>query len=390
MTDASQSLRDAGYTAEQLHRERTGIVRHLHPDAQGEWHTMVSAVMDGRAPAFRYDESRHAMRRYGTLYASPLSSCATCDACGEGPDDCRCAHDWRGRLYVYACPVCDSPCESGEPCCEEERDDEDDDGYSRHDWPGIQRRTLEPQGEKAPWAPYYVGIELETDSTPGDHSWRLLRTSPVILGAWSDGSVRGPEIVTQPVRGEPLRAAVGLLAGLDVSLTSESDREGQQCGMHIHVDARELTGPGRRAVVRLWMAVREAFWEHPDLHLREDCSYCDRLSDEDAGHWLTHAPDDGDAPSAPSRYRDLNLRSLQEHSTIEVRLWGWPRYANGWPAKRRAQFIAQCVQWTQAVRLAARYVGESGLEARHPAMLLAPGELLACLESLVPLMPEVI
>jgi hypothetical protein len=285
--------------------------------------------------------------------------------------------------------VCDSPCESGEPCCADDEDDthdEDDirpDGYSRAEWSGISRRDVAFRGTRMPWAPYYVGIEYETDSTPTRDEWRGLRDDDSIMGAWPDCTVRGPEIVTQPCRGESLARVVARLAALHVSLTCSIDRVGKQCGLHIHVDCREASPATRRAMVRVWRAIQSAVWAWPESHLRHDSTYCHPLEPEHTLYWLTRGSDEPDGEE-PTRYYDCNLHSLREHSTVEVRLFGWPATANTWTPRQREAYMWRCIRVVQAMRTAAKLLGDS---VTHPFFDLPATDALALLIELVPAAP---
>lgn len=389
MTAATLALRDAGYTVAQLHLERVRLLAQLPAGERREWRAMLESVMNEHTPRFRLGATRYALR-YGAMRRSPMASLAVCDECGGSADDCRCAIENSGHLYFYTCPECDAPCEDGEPCCSPDEDDEDDDtcdGYSRESWSGIARRDLMMLGDAESWSPYRVGIELETDSTPSSFEWRGLRESVHILGAWTDGTVRGPEIVTQPCRGSDLARVVAMLCDLRVSLASSSDPAGQQCGMHIHIDASHMTHSARRAFARLWRVVAPALHEDPDLHLRARGGYACPLSESEIDQIIDEIS--SDEPRWPSRYRDCNFASLSEHGTIEVRLWGWPERANTWAPRERRAFVYRCIRRTQALRLAARLIGESRLESAHPVLDLDADDALALVESLVPLYSEV-
>ena len=397
MTHATQALRDAGYTAARLYLERTELVPRLAMGVQAEWAEMFASVMRDETPRFCLEGTRYALRRYGVMRASPMVRLAVCDECGESADYCRCASEYSGRLYVYTCPECGSAREDGEPCCASPDDDADDDytppsdtgdGYARGAWSRIERREVDYQGRRYAWAPYYVGIELETDSTPTPDDWRDIYCSPHVMGAWPDGTVRGPEIVSQPVKGYALAHAVVLLSSLQVSLTSSCDPIGQQCGMHIHVDAREATRETRLAFVRLWMVAQDALWSRPDMHLRKGGGYCTRLSRAEAEQVeRVIAGTDTYGTGYPSRYRDCNFSALAEHSTIEVRLFGWPATANRWNAAERASFMWRCIRTVQGLRLAARLVGESGLGLDHPIYQCDSETAIALIESIIPACP---
>ena len=396
MTHASYRFRRAGYTAEILHRERTHIVPDLLPDARDDWDAMMRIVSSTTStrPRFTTRDGRAALRTSWRLGTSPLAQWARCYACASTADECECATDSDGVLYIYTCPYCDAACADGEPCCDPPEDEDDDaeeysnpaphgDGYSRGSWEPIYRRDIMMHGQAEAWAPYFVGIELETDSTPTPSDWTMLRSSDLLLGAWHDGTVRGPEIVSQPARGNELANIVDMFASLRVSLTSVHATSAHQCGMHVHVDARHMTARAKKAFVRLWMAVREDLWSHPDMHLRGGGGYAVRLSTAEAAQAIDRIG--GSDTEWPTRYRDLNCAALGEHSTFEVRLFGWPSVANTWGVPERRDYMLRCIRWVQALRAAAKFVGESELGASHPVYALDPHEALALVESLVPL-----
>lgn len=311
-----------------------------------------------------------------------------CHVCGEGAEACDCAtagsHDGAG-LYRHLCAVCESHCPDGEDCCEpDDEEPEYHDGYRRTSWRGIDRRSVRFYGERHAIAPYYLGIEFETDSTPSPDEWDALIDDHRIMGAWSDSTVRGPEIVTMPCRGHDLWEIVKGLSRLDVSLTSgESSR---QCGLHMHIDCREASRRTRIAFVMLWSGIQEALWDWSDLRLRRGSDYCHRLTHADADAWIEYLrADERDRDSTPSRYHDLNLHSLEEHSTIEIRLWGWPTSANTWSPQTRFDFMWRCVRITQGLRIAARNLAlYPGALNQHPCFNLGPNSLLTMLLSLTP------
>lgn len=387
MTSASLMLRDVGFSSARLHADRQTAASRLSERDRREFDRMLLDVIVGEEnPRFTTFGMRSALRHFGHLCQSPMRSIARCADCDLRPDHCQCAEDGDGRLYCYTCTVCGSVCDSGEDCCEEES--EDDDGYYRASWSGIRRRDLEHQGFGTLWAPYYLGIEYETDSTPSRDDWTNLAESPRILGAWGDATVRGPEIVTQPVRGQALAEAIELLASLDVSLASGNDPVGQQCGLHMHVDAREMTRAAKRAFARLWATVSRALHSDPDMHLRSRGGYAVPLSHSEVRSVIDAISADEDSEDWPVRYRDCNFAALPEHGTIEIRLWGWPSSANNWSPRARARHMWRCVRWTQALRVAARLIGQSGLEERHPVLSLPAHDALALVETLVPLHPS--
>jgi hypothetical protein len=385
VTVQTQTLRDAGWTAAAMRDARREATR------TAESREFYAAILSGRAAGwFCTARQRSYLRRMSGT--SPLDR-LVCHECDASADDCQCtSRGPYGRLAPYRCTVCGEISYSGEDCCEPEDEEDDEgghrpppvsDGYSRGPWTPIYRRDVTMHGEPEAWAPYYVGVELETDSTPSGDEWRALEASDLLLGAWYDGTVRGPEIVSQPVRGEALSNVVRLFSSLRVSLTSAHAPSEQQCGMHIHVDARHMTVRGKKAFIRLWLTVQDALWEHPDMHLRERGGYAIRLSTGEAQQAIDRIS--GEDYEYPIRYRDLNCSSLGEHGTFEIRLFGWPANANSWSQADRRDYMLRCIRWAQALRTAAKMIGESALGSAHPVYALDPHTALAFTESLVPL-----
>lgn len=395
MTAATRELRAIGWTAARLATDRQRVADWLSYDAAGQWRDMLEAVCAGERPRFTFVEVRDALRQSRILRDSPMARFARCRECDLLAAGCDCSDDGDGELRPYYCSVCGDLCSDGEDCCSPEEEENDDytpppapDGYSRGPWERIERRDVEYQGMRHAFAPYFCGIELETDSTPTDHDWREIFGSSLILGAWHDGTVRGPEIVSQPARGYALARVVELFSNLHVSLTSKYARESQQCGMHIHVDCRQATPSTRVALVNLWMAVQDALWARPDMHLRRAGGYCGRLTRPEADQVvrvLTGADTYGNG--YPSRYRDCNFAALSEHGTVELRIFGWPAIANDWGPAERAAYMWRCIRTTQGLRLAAKLVAESGLSEEHPIYNCDSETALALIESLIPACP---
>lgn len=345
--------------------------------------TTISVLQDSVVWALR-GSNRHiyfATSRERNFWLNRPSVAVLCDACCESAHECSCAVSSDGSLYAHRCSVCDSTCPDGEDCCEPESEEpsEPEDCF-------VRERSLRKGGDRAPFAPYYVGVEFETDSLfSRSEVDEIDRDTERWLGVWGDGTIDGVEAVTQPLRGSALLAAVKRIARFDVSIDGHA--KDKQCGLHMHVDCSESSAATRAEVVRLWAAMEPAFrmaWEQEG---RADGGYCMPLSKDDVNYVLHQAYGGFPDTDAPLRYRGLNIRAYEEHRTLEFRLWGWPPGCAGWSAKQREAHIWKCVRWTQAFRLAGKLIADSGLRDKHPIYSLVRWEALELIKDLIPL-PE--
>lgn len=117
----------------------------------------------------------------------------------------------------------------------------------------------------------YIGLEIEVAKTS-----RYVVANRAILdvnaSAMGDGSIpsSGIEIVTQPTRGQAFRKyTTQLLKGLREAGTSTDN----SCGLHVHVDARDLDTFGLQRLVRLWAKIEPAMYDLV-AHSRKRNRYC--------------------------------------------------------------------------------------------------------------------
>jgi hypothetical protein len=380
MTQATENIRAAGICYRDIRWLRT--MRHRAGAQHALNEIRIIAMGDRDDIGFSTQRERDvlldlARARSGSEGWSSFRGIRTyCGECEHMAVDCECAVSSSGDLYVHRCEQCGSPCSDGEDCCEPEEEEEPS--------PWIQRRALRKGGVKTPFAPYYVGIEVETHSTPDHYCIDRIRADPDRwLGIVSDGSIRGIEILTQPLRGQALVDAIRDIARLPVSFDGAS--VGAHCGLHMHVDCSESSAATRAEMVRIYRHVEPALRSWPELADRAASGYCHEVPStvQEYADRLASYPDTHPM-SAPDRYMGLNVTAFAEHSTIELRLWGWPAGCSRWDVARRERFIMRCMRVTQAIRTAGRWLASSGMRGSHPIYALTPWQALDMACSLIP------
>jgi Putative amidoligase enzyme len=147
------------------------------------------------------------------------------------------------------------------------------------------------------------------------------------------GNGRGVEITTPPLTYEDLPAWLSTVHALHQAGFRSSPED--RCGIHVHVDARQLDGRAILYVVN-WMAGRERFlYESIDVSTGREEQYCRALSPAlvaslNKAQPQTHtdiltaidqynckASERGNLPY--DRYSGVNLMALADHGTIEFR-----------------------------------------------------------------------
>ena len=241
-------------------------------------------------------------------------SCWTCDGCGStmSENDNRCQR----------CEQCNDCCE-----CSNERDTLRGDA---HLWHGESDRSL----------PLYVSVEMEVISMkPGT------RTDVIkVLKKWGgslkeDASLNegGFEIGTAPARGQMALDQVDSICKKLVEKNAMADRS---CGLHCHVDARNMSDESLLCLIRLYRVVEPALYDMVAGSRRENhhCKYVgsslshtlqlgysvsrriEFLKEELYGS--VDAADEAkqDKRKRSCRYAGLNLNALYVHGTIEFRM----------------------------------------------------------------------
>jgi hypothetical protein len=257
-----------------------------------------------------------------------------CDTCGARPGGCECvlcrhcAEDLHCLRLRRSCSGCDEATCHAECTCSDEPEPEPE-----FDRPTFATRELAFRGQAKQNPARYCGLELEISGWADAHA---IERAAARIGASivEDGSIgEGVELVTQPTRGDQLRADLRIL--LD-----DATRADDSCGLHAHVDARDF-GPWELRRLTLLYCILE-----PALHAlypsREGGSYSARV--RPWGSRLAARPKSTDALRSTlwgllypdergreiraakrnkyraSRYKALNLHSWCYRKTVEFRL----------------------------------------------------------------------
>lgn len=272
-----------------------------------------------------------------------------CDSCGyyrnaegeAGTGDCvceSCANCGESCHPDYLCPECGYSRRCG--CCD-----------CSGDVPWCDT-TGEFHGQSTKRHPRFTGVEIECGL--GTLKSRELRS---LTGKWgsgihSDGSVNAGdysiELVTSPARGDAFVSQVRETCAVLAACKTVVDKS---CGLHVHVDARDLTTASVLTAVRLYARVERSLYGLVARSRRSN-TYCGPWGDAlTKPHYLSDGrtvnPMDKDASLTDreraldvatygserearyakesrekhgSRYHGLNLNALAVHGTIEFRL----------------------------------------------------------------------
>lgn len=180
-----------------------------------------------------------------------LENLEFCDNCESDVDSCGC----------YSCEVCDARQSYGsvcEPCEREREEEEENDGSS---W-NFKTRSLVFRG-RASRSPAklsrYLGVEVEIAKAIQprliEEACEGIKASIVIDGSLPSG---GAEIVTQPAKAVQFRRDI---AALTAALAEGTATTTDACGLHVHVDARDLKAEGISRLCRLWVKVEPAIYD---------------------------------------------------------------------------------------------------------------------------------
>lgn len=150
------------------------------------------------------------------------------------------------------------------------------------------------------------------------------------------------EVVTPPLRHEDMP----VLQAIVRALRQGGAKVNTSCGLHVHVEAVDLSGPQLRTLQLLWSRWEEHFMLAANVH-PERLRYCGRSSSRFVRSMRAVRPDSltpeavraawYDRPTAPrrdqlghydgSRYVALNFHALTWHGTVELRLWNGTLHA---------------------------------------------------------------
>ena len=167
------------------------------------------------------------------------------------------------------------------------------------------------------------GVEFELNSIiPRSKSISMLKkelkTKSKYIKAKGDGSLddyKGIEIITGVYCGKRGFNLLKLLCSKFKGLYS-ADRK---CGLHIHLDTRDLT---REDLINLHYIYKkiEPYFIYYVRKDRINNSYCKPLNKIGKGEYIDKDGKTIDNYSPDDRYRAVNFHSLKEHGTIEIRL----------------------------------------------------------------------
>lgn len=189
-----------------------------------------------------------------------------CDTCSKCDDCCSCSNcDNCGETVPSTCGSC-SNCES---CCTCSGDEDSSEGPRRGIGHGM--READKLHFKNNPLTRLCGIELELSSIPdSDVLFRWAQSTGA--GLVEDGSLpdEGVEVVTRPMSGDILlRDCASLGEALRVSKATISN----DCGLHVHVDARDYTQADLRRLMILYASVERTLFEL-SARSRIDNKYC--------------------------------------------------------------------------------------------------------------------
>lgn len=248
------------------------------------------------------------------------SRCADCNDWVRTDGDGEYGNDCSGDVVCYSCSDnyfycdgCDSTCTSdsyGEDgrcsdCTEPEEDEDDESELEEEDCEEYAGSTDLAGSSRS------FGVELEIAHCKG----YMDRPKANGFIAKNDGSVPGgKEFVSKVCRGDD-----GLKDVKD--FCTHAKRAGWKvntnCGFHAHFGVSDLSDEQKRAVAIAYRMTQEV-WFGFVRDSRKSNTYCKESRWEVAD--VLHAADFARFAGSQDRYQWLNLRSLDEHGTFEVRL----------------------------------------------------------------------
>lgn len=305
--------------------------------AAADWHLIV----------FNTAACRDALGLVGRcvrcLNRGDLCQCEMCSGCQRL--DIKCTHC---SLFKCACECRTCPrCQQIQPSvCEHGFCANCTCNTCRGRWVGRANRALpdDMMPKTAAW-PRFLGYEIEVADCRGERRTVTTLLNSLGWGTATDGSLpyTGIEIRSCPVRGE--RVPVDLKKVLDV-LAEQKVSTNARCGLHIHVDARDLTS---RQIVRtfvVWSQIESRVfdllcperkandyckklftktWSNIDpkklLEMKREAAQLDSYQINLEAGKGTGAKKTLYASIGEDRYRSLNYQAYRQHKTLEFRLF---------------------------------------------------------------------
>lgn len=110
--------------------------------------------------------------------------------------------------------------------------------------------------------------------------------------------------------------------------------DGKKCGFHVHIDASKLKSEEIIKIVKEMLAKQNFIVRDFKVDKNRLDNYCKKITKKDIRNLTAEALNDfrknerivGDSPILTSKYYMLNLMALQEHNTIEFRLFNGTKY----------------------------------------------------------------
>jgi hypothetical protein len=266
--------------------------------------------------------------------------CWTCSGCDrtyeEGGSRCTCCGFCSSCCECYHCSSCDERytegcdhCETCSGCC------------TCNSRPDRERQTSKFHGERTDRYPRYLGVEIECGAKR--QAFSALNAALVRWDAASgdDGSVnctRAMEIATAPARGRSFERQIEEICE---ALEETRGYVDSSCGLHVHVDVRDLNAKQLLTLVRLYSKVEPALYsivapsrrggqysqawgaEFETGEVFERGTVQERADRLDAVLYgsVERAKEIKVRPHKHScRYRGLNLNALLLYGTVEFRL----------------------------------------------------------------------
>lgn len=255
--------------------------------------------------------------------------CERCDGCASCCECARCAYC--GSTVEAVCPHCDR-CTG---CCRCGT-------YTYRD-----RDSLTFTGSPSPRFPLFVGVEVECATPQSGNHRALTRVCEARnIMAQDDCSIRTTgygdhrvELATAPARGDELESTVREMCA---ALKEAGAYVNRSCGLHVHVDARDLTPAQVLTVARLYARVESrlyklvarsraqgtfsAAWGSALVEGLVSDESAPLVARRDALDVNTYGSVSQAASCRRSRYKDgsryhgLNFNSLDLYGTLEFRL----------------------------------------------------------------------